>query len=324
VRNRAHDRENLETLTNHAKDQSAPIRLWTDGVDGIGARMVSRSFGAVRLYDVRTSNAVVVRPTTSDDPDSLEVALQVRGTSVMSQGNQQTRLRPGDFALCDRARPCQISGTSGCTRIVIFSRDALRLSPAQLAKLTGRPISGQDGMGALVSQYLASLGQLPHTGVCASWHVSEATLDLLKASFCEQLECVGAQDIADGKASLLLQIRAYIRDRLGDPQLDIPSIATAHHISTRLLQKLFEGQGQTVSYWIRSQRLEYCRSDLANPTLAEQPVSSIAARWGLVDPAHFSRLFKSTYGLSPRAYRDENTNFVAPSRSAMPTFGFCH
>jgi len=32
-------------------------------------------------------------------------------------------------------------------------------------------------------------------------------------------------------------------------------------------------------------------------------VSSIATRWGLFDPAHFSRLFKSTYGLSPREYR---------------------
>jgi AraC-like DNA-binding protein len=32
-------------------------------------------------------------------------------------------------------------------------------------------------------------------------------------------------------------------------------------------------------------------------------VSAIGARWALWDAAHFSRLFKSTFGASPRAYR---------------------
>jgi AraC-like DNA-binding protein len=71
----------------------------------------------------------------------------------------------------------------------------------------------------------------------------------------------------------------------------------------RSLQKLFETQGQTVTGWIRTRRLEHCRKDLANATLANRPVSSIAAQWGLVDSAHFSRLFRSTYGRSPRDYR---------------------
>ena len=31
--------------------------------------------------------------------------------------------------------------------------------------------------------------------------------------------------------------------------------------------------------------------------------SSSAARWGLVNAAYFSRLFKATYGLPPREYR---------------------
>ena len=33
-------------------------------------------------------------------------------------------------------------------------------------------------------------------------------------------------------------------------------------------------------------------------------MSGIGARWGLWDAAHFSRLFKATYGISPRAYRE--------------------
>lgn len=33
------------------------------------------------------------------------------------------------------------------------------------------------------------------------------------------------------------------------------------------------------------------------------PYLVIGARWGYPDPAHFSRLFKSAYGVGPRDYR---------------------
>jgi AraC-like DNA-binding protein len=33
------------------------------------------------------------------------------------------------------------------------------------------------------------------------------------------------------------------------------------------------------------------------------PVNALAVRWGLPDPAHFSRLFKRTYGMPPAEYR---------------------
>jgi AraC-like DNA-binding protein len=32
-------------------------------------------------------------------------------------------------------------------------------------------------------------------------------------------------------------------------------------------------------------------------------VSAIAARWGLMDAAHFSRAFRAAYGLPPAEYR---------------------
>ncbi len=55
----------------------------------------------------------------------------------------------------------------------------------------------------------------------------------------------------------------------------------------------------TVSTWIRTRRLEQCRRDLLDPMLADRPVAAIAARWGFVDAAHFSRAFKTAFGVSP-------------------------
>jgi AraC-like DNA-binding protein len=87
-------------------------------------------------------------------------------------------------------------------------------------------------------------------------------------------------------------------------------VATANHISVRYVQKLFESEGETVTGWIRARRIEHCRRDLADPQCAQLPISSIAARWGLVNAAHFSRLFKSVHGLSPTEYRAQALSTV--------------
>ncbi|MFX5558838.1 helix-turn-helix transcriptional regulator, partial [Acinetobacter baumannii] len=79
-------------------------------------------------------------------------------------------------------------------------------------------------------------------------------------------------------------------------------IAAAHHISVRYLQRLFETEGTTVTTWIRQRRLERIRRDLADPRI-DRSTSAVAARWGLADASHFSKLFKAAYGMTPRQYR---------------------
>jgi AraC-like DNA-binding protein len=310
--------DQFETVRRLVSERLIPMQLSTEDVGRFQGGVRSASLGVVKLCDVWAHNDVIARRTrrliSSTDPDYLKVSVQMRGSGVVSQGDQQAALGPGDFILYDAARPYQFSaGAPVYLRTVVFPRDALRLSPAQLQRLTTRPISGREGVGFMVSQYFAALGRQLDTGACsASWYLSEATLDLLGASFAERLACTEKSGLGSGKAGLLLRVRTYIEHRLSDPDLDIATIAGAHHVSVRYLQKLFEGQEQTVTGWIRAQRLEHCRRDLANPALAEEPVASIAARWGLIDAPHFSRLFKSTYGLAPRDHRAKTlTEFQA-------------
>jgi AraC-like DNA-binding protein len=81
------------------------------------------------------------------------------------------------------------------------------------------------------------------------------------------------------------------------------SIAASHHISLRLLHKLFEEQGTSVGRWIRERRLERCRRDLLDPALDDMPASAIAFTWGFADAAHFTRVFREAYGHPPGEYR---------------------
>ena len=66
---------------------------------------------------------------------------------------------------------------------------------------------------------------------------------------------------------------------------------------------MFHAADTTVSGWIRSRRLEHCRRDLRDPILLPRSVGVIAARWGFIDAAHFSRIFRTAFGEPPSSYR---------------------
>jgi AraC-like DNA-binding protein len=99
------------------------------------------------------------------------------------------------------------------------------------------------------------------------------------------------------------RVVGYIEARLSDRDLAPARIAAAHHISVRRLHKLFEDQPLTVAAFIRQCRLDQCRADLAR---SDRTVAAVAARWGFADPAHFSRLFKATYGYNAAALTSSN------------------
>lgn len=101
----------------------------------------------------------------------------------------------------------------------------------------------------------------------------------------------------------LQRVLRFIDDSLADPALSPRIVADAHHMSIRKLYNLFEGHSTTVADWIRWRRLEGCRRDLRDPAQRRTPVSAIGARWGLPNPAHFSRAFRAAFGAPPTEYR---------------------
>jgi AraC family transcriptional regulator, positive regulator of tynA and feaB len=92
----------------------------------------------------------------------------------------------------------------------------------------------------------------------------------------------------------------FIEQHLLDDAVTPAAIATAHGVSTRTVNRIFNATGQTVSEVIRVRRLARARDEL---TKTDRPISAIAHRWGFSDTSHFSRTFKAHYGSSPSDYR---------------------
>ena len=94
-------------------------------------------------------------------------------------------------------------------------------------------------------------------------------------------------------------------------------IAQRHGCSVRALHALFAEFNTTVAGSIRHLRLEKCRSALQEQH--GERIGQLALRWGFNDAAHFSKLFKSTYGLSPRSFREGAANGSHLTQTRMST-----
>ncbi|GAN55775.1 helix-turn-helix domain-containing protein [Tanticharoenia sakaeratensis] len=114
----------------------------------------------------------------------------------------------------------------------------------------------------------------------------------------------GAQPV-NRRVAAMHSICQLIESELTDPDLTMTAIARKHGISPRGLQKLFAMTGQNFSQYLRLRRLSRCRDDLASPLSAHLSISEICFRWGFNDAAHFSRSFRQSYGMTPRAWRQE-------------------
>jgi AraC-like DNA-binding protein len=300
---------NFEAFRAAVWDDCPPAVFSTADITTFRGRVSSASLGAVALSNITVTDNVVVRRTPRliklADVDLVGVGVQLHGSCVVAQDDREALLTPGDYAVWDTRRPYTIS-TRGLNQIlaVMFPREMLRTPPQRLSGLTASRFDRQHGLAAAISPFLVQLGRhMQSLNQAGQLHLADAVSSMLASSFAERLS--EQEPIDAGSAALRLRVRAFIEQQLADPSLNLTIVAAAHHISVRYLQKLFEVDDDTVSGWIRVRRLEHCRRELADPQYAQVAVGSIAARWGLVNASHFSRLFKNVYGLSPTEYRSQ-------------------
>lgn len=287
-------------------DSFVPLDVSRVNADPFWGRLRTVDFDDAHVHEVTASPHTVNRTEsliTGEDPRFYKASLQVSGTGLLIQDGREALLQPGDLAIYDTARPYSLVFEDDMRMLVLmFPREQLGLPPDMMRQLTAHRFSSDNGLGAMIIPFLQNVSQnLDKVGGATGPRLVRTAIDLITTMFANELDLEA--DPRDSHQLLMQQIRHYIEANLGSAELGPNQIAAAHFISTRHLHGLFRQKGTTVSTWIRERRLENCRRDLIDPLNAHSSVSAIASRWGFVEAAHFSRVFKAAFGMSPSELR---------------------
>jgi AraC-like DNA-binding protein len=268
--------------------------------------LTTGALGSLKIFEI-TGSAVDIHRTRATirrhDPGLVKVVVLLRGRGLVAQRERHAVLAPGDFVVYDTSEPYRLRLENDYTLFVVMvPREAIKMPANGISSISAVPVRADRGVGALVSPFLSGLRQGLSVGsLNPNPRFEEAAIDLI----CASVTAHASQKNGTPDATILVSAMSFIDTHHADPALDTSMVAAAHHISPRYLQKLFAAAGITVAGCIKERRLERCRNDLEDRSLLRDSIGTICARHGYIDSAHFSRLFKGRYGLSPRAFREQ-------------------
>ncbi len=281
-------------------DQFVPLAV-EPTAHALRGRVAGGNVAETRLRRIRaTGHAFERRARDIDaaDPGVLHLLHLDRGSTVVEQDGRTASLSPGDLMLYDSSRPFRfVTGGEFQFTICLLPKRLLPVPEGVQRDRTARAYSSAQGIGAALAPLLISMAR----------HASDADpaqqLALQHALVNMYVALMSEESVAGRPPSVHLSLaKSFLVRNLGDPHLAPADVAAACSLSLSYVHRLFAHEGLTVAGYLREQRLLAAHRDLTGAPVAE-PIAQIAQRWGITDPAHFNRLFKKRFGLTPGELR---------------------
>jgi AraC-like DNA-binding protein len=250
-----------------------------------------------------------------NQPAAIWLVLLMQGSARLDYDDRKIDLMPGDIAYGPTFANAALRFLTD-SRQLFINVQRLALNPRVFAPLSLKigSLPGRSGINQVLSGMLHSLGDAIDQISSEDLRPVELSLtEFLITALGGEKGVFGLGGVAGARASRLHRICQGIEAVLSNPSLTLGIVAQRERVSTRYLQKLFTDAGNTFSHYLRTRRLDRCRADLISPLHAELSISEICFRWGFNGSAHFSRVFRKQYGLSPRDYRRLGTGSAGRS-----------
>jgi AraC-like DNA-binding protein len=233
------------------------------------------------------------------EADHVGVLFNLGGREFVSQGDLNVEMTAGDAIVWDTRSPLRWEARERLTkRTLVMPRTALSEVGGRSFNPTGTVLDGAAAPVRLLLGYLELLSTTLHS----------MTPDAVAAARNAALELfVGAvRPVAPPPSdtpALRARMEEWINRNLVDPALSPTTIAAAHGVSVRTVHRIFGADGESLGRYVRTRRLARARQELTGQR--SLPIAAIASRFGFADSSHFTRAFKSHYGICPREYRAE-------------------
>jgi AraC-like DNA-binding protein len=272
-----------------ARMEAAPVK------DGLVARVRCTPHVAVRRpVDCRNSNV-----------DGYNITYRLAGACRVEEGERSYLVGAGDILVRDSRVPCKITmATDAPHELVAFCIPRSTFARCMdLPQFEGALIVKKRTPFANCLELLASCLNTASRDELA--YIYDACLALLPLELNRDHANGAAEAAAFGSRADQLRraILAEIDRDLSNIDLSPEYIARKFHISVRYVHKLFAAQGDTCRSYILQRRLDCIRQELISSSRQQEPISSLAYRWGFIDVPTFNRAFKRRFGCTPSRFR---------------------
>jgi AraC-like DNA-binding protein len=230
------------------------------------------------------------------------VQLYATGGLVGAAGDQGRVLHGGDVQILDLTQSNVTQAAPSGTVAIVVPRETLDQALPAPGNLHGLILRGHSGMGGLLGDYMRSLvARAEDMTMAEAPLVAQATTDMIAACFQSSAETAArARGAID--QTMRQRIQRHISAHLDSPALQAEALCAQFRISRSQLYRLFEPLGG-VAHYIQEQRVTRACAELCNPAHDHRRIYEIAFALGFSSEAHFSRVFRSTFGLSPSDVR---------------------
>ncbi|MFI7421236.1 helix-turn-helix domain-containing protein [Nonomuraea sp. NPDC049684] len=277
---------------------------------GLLARQTNIELAGLRLAEIAgNAHAIERSPQTvrSTPKDSVFATLLLKGEAVFLHENGCLAATAGELVVYDTRRPYLFGFSSSMRQILVDVPRELFAQACVAGGLPGPMVFGRATAreGALVAALRSMIGGLAALRSAPDPAEAErAVLDLLRQLAEER---TGGRPGPDAYRSQLIVAEDYIDRHLHDPCLGAAQVAGVMGISVRHLARIFESTGRSPARHIVERRLVRAHAELTGPRAPETTIADVAHRWGFSSQAHFARLFRARYGLTPSEARAEAT-----------------
>ncbi len=242
---------------------------------------------------------------SDEDRSSVIAHVVIEGGGYIEQCGKILLFRSGDISFRNLAEPSRVvfetPGEFFAIRLpstVLISHHSCRTN---LSCLMPKIIHGATMLPDVIQRLLSNMA-LGDRAMIKDWYISFALPWLIAAAYHSD-DSQGNRMRAPNELRWQ-QLLAYLEEHLFDTDaMSASACARAIGISERYLYKQFSKRGQYFSKMVLERRLDAAQLLLKSVAFKAHSIASVAYQCGFKDPAHFSRLFRQRYGMSPRQCR---------------------
>lgn len=267
------------------------------------------------FLDSRTDAVCQVRSSGYISRDSLRdyvfhVAIEgIIETEIGGSRRKAAQFVPGILALDMNQTMRMVRPASARVLAFFLPRQVVEAAIPDAESLHGRVVNYASPLTRLLlDQLMALCNTLPTLPAAELDTVLRRCGELILAAFGKQTRLESGQRAAV-RAAWQDKIQRYIEANLYRHDLTPEHLLATFPLSRPSLYRLFEAEGGLAAY-VRNCRLREAANELV--LAPETAIAKIARDLAFQSPAHFSRVFRSAYGMAPLDFRTMRLDWLRP------------